>query len=221
MASEIDICNIALGRIGINDSISSLGTANERERVCTRLYPEVRDQVLEDFPWGFAQTVVALAMLSDTTTLGYTYRYGLPDDCARAQVLTDVAGMRWDGGGPGVGIWDYAIRFGSMSGRIQFQIMANRDNLPAQMILTDIPEAYLWYTMRVVDPNQMTAMFRSALSWKLAAELALPLRAEKGMAETAGSAYMAEVSRAQVQTLSQRQDASYMPQSDSINARFS
>lgn len=220
MPSQISICNTALGRIGISSLIEDIDDPNTQARQCKNLYDNVRDQVLEDFPWDFAQTVVALAQTSDVYELGYGYRYAVPADCLRAQVVTDAAGGRWSGGT--TGIWNYAIAFGPMSSRISFRIMANRDALPARMLLTDIPEAYLWYTMKVEDPNQFSALFASAFAWRLAAELALPLKADTTMASNAGQMYLAEVSRAEVLSLSQARTESsqYEPSQEWLNARL-
>lgn len=220
MSSQISICNTALGRIGISSLIESIDDPNTQARQCKNLFDNVRDQVLEDFPWDFAQTVVALAQVSDVNTLGFKYRYTVPSDCLRAQVVTDVTGGRW--GGAGSGIWNYAIAFGPIASRIPFRIMANRDALPARLILCDLPEAYLWYTMKVEDPNQFSALFASAFAWKLAAELALPLKADSSMAVRAGEAYLAEVSRAQVLSLTQQRSepTQYEPSAEWLNARL-
>lgn len=221
MPSQISICNTALGRIGISELIEDITDPNTRARTCNNLYENVRDQVLEDFPWDFAQTVVSLAMLSDEYELGYKYRYGVPADCLRIQVVTDAAGGRW-GGMTGSAIWNYGIAFGPNFPRAQFRVMANRDALPARMILCDLPEAYLWYTMKAEDPNQWSALFASAFAWKLAAELALPLAADSSMAATAGQMYLAEVSRAEVLSLSQQQSqpTQYEPSQEWLNARL-
>jgi hypothetical protein len=221
MPSQISICNTALGRIGISELIEDIDDPNTRARTCKNLYDNVRDQVLEDFPWDFAQTVVALAEISDEYELGYKYRYGVPADCLRIQVVTDAAGGRW-GGMTGSAIWNYGIAFGPTFPRAQYRVMANRDALPARMILCDLPEAYLWYTMRVEDPNQFSALFASAFAWKLASELALPLKADAGMAKDAGVMYLAEGSRAQVLSLSQQQaqPTHYDAPQDWLNARL-
>lgn len=221
MPSQISICNTALGRIGISELIEDIEDPNTRARACKNLYDNVRDQVLEDFPWDFAQTVVALAQISDEYSLGYKYRYGLPADCVRAQVVTDASGGRW-GGMMGSAIWNYGIAFGPQYPRIPFRIIADRDSLPARMILCDIPEAYLWYTMKAEDPNQYSALFASAFAWRLAAELALPLKADVSMATNAGQMYLAETSRAQVLSLTQGQTmpSQYEPSQEWLNARL-
>ena len=221
MPSQVGICNTALGRIGISSQIEDIDDPNTNARTCKRLYDDVRDQVLEDFPWDFAQTVVSLAMLSDEYSLGYKYRYGVPADCLRIQVLTDAAGGRW-GGMTGSAIWNYGIAFGPQYPRALFRVMANRDSLPARMILCDLPEAYLWYTMKVEDPNQFSALFASAFAWKLASELALPLKADPSMAQAAGVQYLAEASRAEVLSLNQMQaqPSQYEPSQEWLNARL-
>lgn len=54
MASEIEICNIALSRIGNSRSINSMTEASKEANQCSLHYEQCRDAVLSDFPWNFA-----------------------------------------------------------------------------------------------------------------------------------------------------------------------
>ena len=216
MTSPITICNTAAGRVGITDNIVAFDDRTVLARQCSLLYVSTRDQMLEDFSWGFAQTVRALALVSDTDTLGYKYRYAMPSDCVKPQIVTDVAGARWSGMNTR-DVWDYGYFF-RQYGRVNFQIQQDPDNNSRLLILTDIPDAYLWFTLRHENTDSMTALFRSALAWKIGAELALAVRADPDMARMCSDQYDVEVSKAQVRALDGQRD-SYMPQSESITAR--
>ena len=56
MASEVDICNLALSHLGDTATIASLdppeGSAQAEH--CARFYPIARDSLLEMHAWGFA-----------------------------------------------------------------------------------------------------------------------------------------------------------------------
>jgi sugar lactone lactonase YvrE len=52
-ASEVDICNMALGEVS-DDTITALSDASEAGRRCTLLYPQARDEALELHEWRFA-----------------------------------------------------------------------------------------------------------------------------------------------------------------------
>lgn len=204
MASEVGICNIALSRLGIDQLIESLDDPNTRARQCRLHYAEVRDQVLQDFPWNFAQTVVALAPVANVEVPGWGHVYRYPSDCLRAQVVTNDSGSRlpqlasfWT-----YDIWDYDAQF-PQANRIPFRIMADPLTAGARIIVTDISEAYLWYTRQVTDPNQMPALFRSALSWRLASEIGLGVKADGRLHQNAMEKYLWSVSQGQAQSLNE------------------
>lgn len=219
MSSEVGICNVGLGRIGIDQFIEDFNDSNNRARACKTFYVPTRDQVLEDYPWNFAQKVAPLAIVAGDPPPGWQYQYAVPSDCARAQLLTDASGGRFSGLGFGdpyqqLNIWNYSA---ASCIRAPFKIMAAA-TAPGRIIVTDLQDAYLWYTMRVTDPNSFSALFSSSLSWKLAGELGLVLKADVALSKNAGQVYIAECSRAQLLSVSQsRQDD--IPQSPSVMAR--
>lgn len=214
MASEIEICNRALSRISINSLIADMTEASPQAQACSQHYAACRDEALEDAPWNFAQKVEALAEVSGVTVPGWGYVYRYPTDCLKASVLTDESGQRLPLQVCSRDVWDYA----AFSRRVPFVVMADPVTAGARIICTDQPQAYLWYTTRVTDPNQMSTLFRSALAWKLGGELALVLRADTRLAQTAMQQYMAEVSRAQAGTLNEAQPDE-PPSSPTIQAR--
>lgn len=210
-ASVVGICNLALGRIGIDQFIEDLDDPNNRARACKNFYEPTRDQVLEDFPWDFAQSFVALAEVSGDPPAGWSKVYRVPSDALKVHVISTNFQFRpalWSAGS----IWNYNL---VPFDRAPFRQMSDATG---RTILTDLDEAYAWYTRRVEDPNFFSALFASALAWKLAAELALVLKAKVDLAQLAGNTYLAEASRAQVLSLTQSQ-ARDPVQSPSISAR--
>lgn len=219
MASEVAICNKALSRIGIDQLIESLNDPNSRARQCLLHYAETRDEVLEDFPWNFAQKVSALAVVSGVTVPGWQYVYRYPSDCLRAQVITDEGGARipllasfWT-----YDVWDYDNLFPQQN-RIPFRVMADPATDGARIIVTDIPDAYMWYTQRVTSPNQFSTLFRSALSWRLAAEISLGVKADPRMHQNAMDKYAWSVSQGQAHSLNEERP-DRMQSSPSITIR--
>jgi DNA-binding beta-propeller fold protein YncE len=54
--SEVDICNAALGQVGIDVVISALNDTSTREaRKCNLYYPIARDELQELFPWNYVK----------------------------------------------------------------------------------------------------------------------------------------------------------------------
>lgn len=215
--SVVEIGNRALARIGIDQLIESLDDPNNRARQVRLAYEPCRDEVLEDFAFNFAQSVVALAPVTDCVVPGWGYCYRYPARCAKVHAITDEGGVRaarpyW----PRADIWDYG-RF--LPGRSEFRVMADPLNDGARLLVTDTPKAWAWYTAKIEDPAQFTALFRSALAWRMAMDLALALRADSNLFERAQQQYYLIGSKAEAHSLNE-QKPDRMPQSAAIAARY-
>jgi len=82
--SEVQICNLALNRVG-NLSITSLEDASKEGRACKVFYPICRDWVMERHPWNFAMARADIsAQVEPAPAFGFDYAYTLPTDCLRA-----------------------------------------------------------------------------------------------------------------------------------------
>ena len=95
MASEIEICNRALIKLG-EKTILSLTDDSKAARTCNILYEPTRDYVLRSHPWNFAIKRVELARNTLDPVYDYSYSYELPTDCLRVLI-------------PSREIWDYSI----------------------------------------------------------------------------------------------------------------
>ena len=81
MASEVDICNLALGHLGDAATVSSLNPpeGSAQAEHCARFYPIARDSLLELHAWNFSTTRVALASLGSDWP-EWQYCYACPTD---------------------------------------------------------------------------------------------------------------------------------------------
>jgi len=80
MASQVDIANMALVKLG-QETIVSLSDNNARARTINAIYDIVRQGLLRQFRWGFTKKRAQLASLSSTPAWGYTSEFQLPVDC--------------------------------------------------------------------------------------------------------------------------------------------
>lgn len=170
MASEVEICNLALSHIR-GRSINSLTEASREAQQCKLKYPILRDVVLESTPWQFATSLIALALRAEDP-LEWIYSYQNPSDALNIQYITADFGFRsQDAEG-------LAFR-----NRNQIEFVEPDTQVPYEMglfdgnsvILTDQRDAYAKFTAKVTDPNLFSNLFKNALSRYLAAELALPI----------------------------------------------
>lgn len=86
MASDVQICNRALIRLGA-DTITALTEDTKEGRLCNILYDQLRKALLRSHPWNFAIGRAALAASVDTPAFEFTYSYPLPADCLRVWTL--------------------------------------------------------------------------------------------------------------------------------------
>lgn len=151
MASEVDICNLALSHLGDGATVSSLypPEGSAQAEYCATYYPLARDTLLEMHPWGFAMRRKALPLMAEQSADGL-FCYGLPPDCLR---VVSVLSGRADGAA--------SLRY-------------FRETLPdgQPVLYADAPDAVLRYVSNVRDTHRFPPLFVAALSWHLAAMLA-------------------------------------------------
>lgn len=82
MASQVDICNLALTAIG-HKTIASVDEANEAARKCKVYYQQAVDSTLRAYNWNCATARATLAQETATPAFGFAFQYALPTDCIR------------------------------------------------------------------------------------------------------------------------------------------
>lgn len=82
MASEVEICNSALIKVGAN-RIVSLSDDSKEARLCNEQYSKVRDELLRSHPWNFAMKRAELGLLDEEVEFEFTNAFQLPTDCLR------------------------------------------------------------------------------------------------------------------------------------------
>ncbi|HWL54280.1 MAG TPA: hypothetical protein VNQ90_17705 [Chthoniobacteraceae bacterium] len=155
MADAIEICNLALGKIG-ELRISALSEPSQPARFCALFYAQTRDEVLQAANWNFAIRRVVLSRLAETPKFGWAYQYQLPVDCL--SVIQLNAWQAWEA-------------------RDLYEIEGER-------LLTDQESAQLRYTARVEDSEIFPPLFVEALYTKLASKLAEPIMGSRSKAES-------------------------------------
>lgn len=160
MASDVDICNLALSHLGDSATVASIdppeGSAQAEH--CARFYSLARDTLLEMHPWNFAVKRVALAALTSEWS-EWDFCYAAPSDAITilAVLPPDVTD-------------DYsALSYVTQSYSCEI------DGDGAKVIYTDQEDATLRYVAAVTDSAKFSPLFSVALSWHLAEMLAGPI----------------------------------------------
>lgn len=82
MASQIQIINVALSRIGANE-IQSLSTNTAEQKLAVNFWDVARQDCLRAHPWNFALKDAQLNQIDGYTSFEFKYAYQLPADFIR------------------------------------------------------------------------------------------------------------------------------------------
>ena len=184
MASEIDICNLALAQLGDSATVASIrppeGSAQAGH--CATFYPMVRDALLEMHDWGFATKRKELALL-DNPSGQWLYCYAAPSDLVNTISVLDKAAA--DDTSVGFTSRDaYGNVVGAGQGSYTPQAFQLESNDAGQdVIYTNQANALLRYVARVTDTTKFSPLFVRTLTAALTSALAGPvLKGEAGIA---------------------------------------
>jgi hypothetical protein len=174
--NTVEICNLALARIGGGASrpLVSIDDASEDARACKRVFAPLLRSLLREYQWPFALRTVELSP-SSSTVPGWTHVYAVPVDALNILAVT----------APDTDPWGVNARYHSRGFRLIGNVLACHES-----------PACAWYTADIVDPVQADDLFKDALAWRLAAELALTLKAEATLHRVAMEQAQMALSRA-------------------------
>ena len=91
MASVVGICNQAIARTGNSATIAALTEASVAARQCNAHWEQVRDEVLQAFPWGCSTKRVDLSLIDEELVTNWQYCYSYPSDALRIFALVSPA----------------------------------------------------------------------------------------------------------------------------------
>lgn len=146
MTSVVQICNLALAKIGSDSFITSIDEDTKSARHCKIFYEPIRDSLLRSHLWRFARKQYQLAPLVIEPLFDGGYYFQMPDDCLRV-VMPDE---------------EYFMSYGRWS-------------VEGDKILADTSVLQIVGIDRVSDPAKFDPIFVEALATRIAHELAMPI----------------------------------------------
>lgn len=210
MASDIDICNLALARLGDEANVSSINPPDQSAQAnyCARFYPMSLASILDDHNWGFATKTITLALTTCNNSL-WDYCYEAPSDMINIIAVFDSAAV----GDVNYGGVINASGNSSIYGQGSTATFINRsathgnqqafslevDALGNSLLYTNQASAMLKYVAYVSDTTKFPPSFVDALAWKLASNLAgIIVKGDVGVAASIKciQAYMAALENA-------------------------
>ena len=185
MATEIDICNLALAHLGDDATIASLSPpeGSAQAEKAARFYPIARNTLLELHSWSFASKRGNLALTTNSLDQ-WDYAYAAPADMMSPVAIispssqNDYATRMSAGDTPGGITSNYAPTI--VAGQYTPQQFA----VEGDLIYTNQEDAMLRYQAYITDPSLFSPLFVITLSWHLASMLAGPvIKGDQGAAE--------------------------------------
>ena len=181
MASETDICILALRRLGQEANLNSLEDNSAYVETAKASLPIVKDALLERHAWNFATTKVRPAKL-DEKPIGWDAMYAIPSDCLRVlsvfsekalDELTSLSKAMQE-----VGYSDSSVMSAWHS---EDQWVVEMWG-PHRVLETNIEQPVLKYVRSVKETGLFSPTFTDALVWHLSASLAGPIvKGETGL----------------------------------------
>lgn len=190
MATQLDICNMAIRNLGVSSQIADLTNERSKEaQACRLFYPQVLDEVLRDAPWPFATRVTLLAQVAEEPTSEWLFSYRYPANCLTIRRILPESQLR-------VSMFNATeIRYPALFPRIDFRIARDDDGL---LVYSQTDAPYAEWTERVEDPTQYPPDFTSALAWKLSFYIAPSVAGgdQFKLGDRALGIYVAQIARA-------------------------
>lgn len=147
ITSKVDLCNMAIGRLGNYGTISDIDTGvDDKEIICALWYDISRQAFLKMTMPNFAIAYKRVAQVVETPPYPFTYSYEYPSDCLKVLGIGAIEDKRNN----------YTVN----SNRILTDVLYS-DGLP------------LRYIKDITDVSLMSPEFKIGFSWYLAGNIAL------------------------------------------------
>lgn len=154
MATEVDICNMALAYLGDRANVTSIDPPEGSAQAdhCARFYPIARNQILAEHSWAFATRRVKLAKVV-SAPLKTKNAFALPSDCIRVVSVHDTAAPD-----------DRYVENFTIENQNEFTV-----------VTCNCDEIFIKYISHNISASTFPPMFSDALAHLLASKLAGPL----------------------------------------------
>lgn len=171
MASDVEICNMALAHLGSNTLITSLNPPDGSIEAshCKTFYPHVRRLVLDVGNFDFALRRQALSTLATNPSNAWQYAYALPSDC-----LSPLRILRGDAVSSGLSSFSLGLfNVDPIVDELFRERGSSEFEVENQTLFTNEPDAVLKYKADVTDqeglfPPAMVMAFSMLLAGFLA-----------------------------------------------------
>jgi len=198
VASEVQIARLALQHLGDRYDITSLDEASPEAEQVQLVFDNVRDMVLREHPWKFARKYATPAPLAGDAPPNWDFMFTYPSDALRVIRIVNPLG---DNQPP-----------------IRFEVARNSADL--RVILTNESEPTFEYTKQVTDPQQFDPQFVTALAYRIAQYIAMPITGDRAVMSDMKTLADVEVGKAQASDANEGFETPRPAEATWITARY-
>ena len=198
MSSEVQIARLALQHLGDRYDITSLDEASPEAEQVKLVFDNVRDMVLREHPWKFARKYATPAQLTGVVPGNWDYMFTYPSDALRIIRIVNPLG---DNQPP--------IRFETA-----------RNSADVHTILCNESEPTIEYTKQVTDPQQFDPQFVTALAYRIAQYIAMPITGDRSIMSDMKTLADIEIGKAQATDANEGFEAVRPAEATWITARY-
>lgn len=213
MSGLKDIFNLALSILSVSEVVDNPDATNHTTASLRRFWPMARDLTLREHPWKCVRKIRVLSLASEDPPGGWAYAYNYPADCLYAIAVQPVEGLRVSG--LWFECWDNYVNCRPQ--RYPFDRMMREDG-QGQIILSDLPSAYLMQITRVENPAAFDIGLVMATAAHLAKLAGPTLKVKREFVEYARETYEVERIRAAANDFNEESEGPE-PDTPSIAAR--
>lgn len=163
MATDVEICRMALLHCGNDTIIQSLDADEKIARLCKTFYESTKKAYLREFNWNFSTSTKALALYGVAPS-AWTYQYKYPNNCLFARNIVSA----------------------NSAVTIPFII---RNDEGTKVILCNEANAELDYTVDITEASLFDDLFVEAFALRLAIALCTPLSSSQSRLDTLTKAF--------------------------------
>lgn len=171
MASQTEICNMALAHIGASAIVSINERESKEAEKCKLFFDNCLETVLSEGNWQFRKQTKRLTLIDQETVndklvrpTHWSYMYAYPTDVVKViGVMSDLQEY--------IGFWfDDEIRH--YSGFTEFELMQGKND---KVIVTNCPDAIACFNLKTTDITQLSDVLVTSVVHYLASKIAMPI----------------------------------------------
>ena len=178
--SEVQIAKMALQHLGDRYDITSLSEATPEAEQVNLVFDNLRDELVREHPWNFALRYYTPAALVGTPPAQYTYMYAYPSDALRVWRIVNPMDPT-----------------GDLYEPLKWRVARNNSDI--RVLLTNESEPEFEYSKQVTNSFEFDASFDMALSWRIAAAIALPITGDVGIRDRVARDAETSIDKAKLQ----------------------